>query len=140
MVILGTPNYPVDSYRMMGLLIFGNTYDVSAEFETGKKEVNGFRKKYASFKDPILQHVQKYAVETELLQAVGRARLLNNNETQVLVLSGSPLNEADIVHYSEKTIIKRVDYIIVVDFLALNGKMLKEHYYQDSSKTDLVKN
>lgn len=71
-VILGTPNYPVDSYRMMGLLIFGNTFDVMAEFETGKKEVNGFRKRYASFNDPVLRLVQKYAVETELLQAVGR--------------------------------------------------------------------
>ncbi|MFZ5985863.1 MAG: hypothetical protein ACOYWZ_01900 [Bacillota bacterium] len=104
--ILGTPNYPVDSYRMMALLIFGNTFDVMAEFETGKKEVNGFKKRYASFKDPTLQLIQKYAVETELLQVVGRARLLNNNQTQVLVLSGYPLNEADVVHYSGKTIIK----------------------------------
>ena len=106
MVILGTPNYPVDSYRMMGLLIFGNTFNVMAGFETGKKEVNGFRKRYASFTDPVLQLVQKYAVETELLQAVGRARLLNNDQTQVLVLAGYPLNEADVVHYSGRTIVK----------------------------------
>lgn len=106
MVILETPNYPVDSYRMMGLLIYCNTFDVMAEYETDKKEINGFRKRYASFKDPTLKLVQKYAVETELLQAVGRARLLNNDQSQVLVLSGYPLNEVDMVHFGEKTIIK----------------------------------
>lgn len=106
MVVLGTPNYPVDSYRMMGLLIFGNTFDVMSEFSTGKNEVNGFKKKYATFKDSTLQLVQQYVVETELSQAVGRARLLNNNEAQVLLLSGFPLNESSVVHYSGKTIIK----------------------------------
>ena len=54
----------------------------------------------------MLQIVRSYAVETELLQAVGRARLFNSEETQVLVLSGYPLNEADVVHYSGKIIIK----------------------------------
>lgn len=95
MFILGTPNYPVDSYRMMGLLLYGNTFDAMSDFETGKYDVNGFRKKYASFKEPVLQLVRHYAIETELLQAVGRARLFNSEQTQVIVLTGYPLNEAD---------------------------------------------
>ena len=106
MVVLGTPNYPQDSYRMMGLLLFGNTFDVMSEFGQGKHVVNGFKKRFATFKDKTLQKVQQYAIETELLQAVGRARLLNNPEAQVLVMSGYPLKESSVVHYNGNTIIK----------------------------------
>jgi hypothetical protein len=55
-----------------------------------KVEYNGFRFKFNCFDDPLLRNIQLSLIESDLLQAVGRARTLRTNAT-VQVYSNFPL-------------------------------------------------
>ncbi|OPX45996.1 hypothetical protein CLHUN_04710 [Ruminiclostridium hungatei] len=107
-VLIGTPNVPEITYKMVGIMLFGDKIDLNSEFITHEKqEVNEFRLRYGTFNDPLLKMVQSYNLESELLQAVGRARLSRGNNTAIL-LSRYPLKEADIIHF-QGTTINRMD-------------------------------
>lgn len=59
---------------------------------------NGYEFYFMSYqKNPMLQEIQLHMVESELVQAVGRARLVNN-KCCVRVLSNFPLLGAEFVY------------------------------------------
>ncbi|MHB8064338.1 MAG: hypothetical protein ACYDG2_17190, partial [Ruminiclostridium sp.] len=65
-------------------------------------ERNGYRFKFMTYsEDPVLQDVQLYFIESELIQAVGRARILRNDCT-VTVFSNYPLPGAEFKYYESK--------------------------------------
>jgi len=106
-ILIGTPNVPEIANKMVGLMLFGDKVDLNSEFiTTEKQEVNGFKVRYGTFNDPLLKMVQSYNLESELLQAVGRARL-SRGDNKAILLSRYPLKEADLIHFQGKTINRR---------------------------------
>jgi hypothetical protein len=55
---------------------------------------NGFEFKLATFEHEQLQMIQMYAIEKELIQAVGRARIVRE-DTEVLLVSNFPLRDSE---------------------------------------------
>ena len=51
----------------------------------------------------MLREIQLYLIESELIQAVGRARLLRNDCT-VTVLSNLPITQADFIYLEKNDI------------------------------------
>jgi hypothetical protein len=56
-------------------------------------EHNGWRFPFTTYEDPVLRNIQFYMIESELEQAVGRARLLRCDCT-VHLFSNFPLRQA----------------------------------------------
>lgn len=64
---------------------------------------NGYRFRFTTFDDEILRTIQFYIIETDLEQAVGRARLLRCDAT-VKLFSNFPLRQAILMEseYDQK--------------------------------------
>ena len=87
--VVGTPHRNNVLYHLIAVQINGaNTPNHSMNFQ--KVEYNGFRFKFNCFDDPLLRNIQLSLIESDLLQAVGRARTLRTNAT-VQVYSNFPL-------------------------------------------------
>jgi hypothetical protein len=87
--VVGTPHRNNVLYHLIAAQINGsNTPNHSMNYQ--KVEYNGFRFKFNCFDDPLLRNIQLSLIETDLLQAIGRARTLRTNAT-VQVYSNFPL-------------------------------------------------
>jgi len=87
--VVGTPHRNNVLYHLIAAQIIGaNTPIHSMNYQ--KVEYNGFRFKFNCFDDPLLRNIQLSLIESDLLQAVGRARTLRTNAT-VQVYSNFPL-------------------------------------------------
>mgnify|MGYP007108087299 FL=1 len=65
-------------------------------------ERNGLRFYFTTYcGDSLLQEVQFYLVESQLLQAIGRARV-NRFPAKVLILSNLPVVGAQYISFSQK--------------------------------------
>ncbi|WP_145410863.1 hypothetical protein [Paenibacillus xylanexedens] len=112
--IVGTPNLNQVAYLLFSAAL-GFTLglnDSVMEYRLVKR--NGYRFRYQTFgNSEILQDIQFYMVETELLQAVGRARTLRH-EAKVLVLSNLPVPSAEFIHLKKNDVIRiKNDYLKV---------------------------
>ncbi len=94
MTILGTPNMPPLIYYLYAYAL-GFTVENSAEtLQYIPVQHNGFEFFFNTYSENIdLRKIQFYLIESELVQAVGRARLLRNDCT-VSVYSNYPLQGA----------------------------------------------
>lgn len=91
MDVIGTPHQPEWIYK---LFAFTLGFDTAAEWNPCSIVIhNGYRFRFASFEDKILRTIQFYIIETDLEQAVGRARLLRCDAT-VNLFSNFPLRQA----------------------------------------------
>jgi hypothetical protein len=93
-VVLGTPHLPPISYF---LLAFAIGYNVSYSEMVIKKQMvtyKNLRFPFSTFDNIELQKLQIGLIESELVQAVGRARVVSNN-VEVLVYSNLALSIAD---------------------------------------------
>lgn len=87
----GTPHQPEWVYK---LFAFTLGFDVVATLNPCSIVTNnGYRFRFATFDDEILRTIQFYIIETDLEQAVGRARLLRCDAT-VNLFSNFPLRQA----------------------------------------------
>jgi hypothetical protein len=87
--VVGTPHRNNVLYHLIAAQINGaNTPNHSMDHQ--KVEYNGFRFIFNCFDDPLLRNIQLSLIESDLLQAVGRARTLRTNAT-VQVYSNFPL-------------------------------------------------
>lgn len=104
--IVGTPNLNPISYLLFASALgFKLTLDDSVM--TYKIVVrNGFRFYYMTYSNnEKLMEIQFYLTESELIQAVGRARALTNN-VRVLVLSNLPVPGANIINLDKEDVIQ----------------------------------
>lgn len=90
--VVGTPHYNNDVYTLYALAlgIKVKPRDFSMSYE--KIEHNGFRFKFNCYAKEELKQIQLALIESELVQAVGRARTLRENAT-VYVYSNFPLRQ-----------------------------------------------
>lgn len=95
-LVVGTPYHIEFLYKLVA-------FSMGVEFEEDEKmtkqttEHNGYRFKFTTFSDADLRHIHLWMIESELEQAVGRARLLRNKCT-VHLFSNFPLGQAEMIH------------------------------------------
>lgn len=88
--VVGTPHQPEWVYK---LFAYSLGLDVDAVFKNMTVIHNGYRFRFCTFDNEQLRNIQFYMIETELEQAVGRARLLRCN-CNVNLFSNFPLRQA----------------------------------------------
>ena len=94
--VVGTPfNHP-DGDKLIGAFL-GASVNTRVDRTPARRRVEYGNNSFVipTYKDPILREVQLYRIQTDLEQSVGRARLLRNEAT-VLVLSSFPVAQARI--------------------------------------------
>lgn len=91
--VIGTPHIPEWIYKLFAYTI-GCEFDTEAEIKPGVTvEHNGWRFRFTTYDDEVLRAIQFYIIESQLEQAVGRARLLRCN-CNVNLFSNFPLSQA----------------------------------------------
>ncbi len=89
--VIGTPHQPDWIYKLFAFTLGFNT---DADLNPCAIVThNGYRFRFTAFDDEILRTIQFYIIETDLEQAVGRARLLRCDAT-VNLFSNFPLRQA----------------------------------------------
>ncbi|USG65123.1 hypothetical protein NDK47_23865 [Brevibacillus ruminantium] len=120
--ILGTPNVHPLTY-----LLFSAALGQKLGFDDSKMEYqpvirNGFKFYYQTYSNKdLLKEIQFYLIESELLQAVGRARILRTEAT-VLVLSNLPIQGAEFVFFNKQQLDKLKKSIAIQDHLKASGE------------------
>lgn len=89
-VIIGTPHINPTSYLLYAHALEVNPLPSDTSMSHIQIRRNGMEFYFFTFADEILREIQLYLIESELLQAVGRARLLRQHCT-VTVMSSMPL-------------------------------------------------
>lgn len=93
LVVLGTPHCTESLYKMVGSYL---NYDTSRRLSRQRVENSNYSFVLMTFKDIDMRNLQMFLLESELEQAVGRARLLRYDCT-VWVFSNFPLKQAQII-------------------------------------------
>ena len=91
--VIGTPHNSPVLYKMVGAML---GYDTSGSLHRRRVERNGYGFLMMSYADEKMQNMQLFFIESELEQAVGRARLLRENCT-VYVFSNYPCQQAELI-------------------------------------------
>ena len=90
LVVIGTPHCPEFVYHLVAQALGKNVSGDSLAQRTIIR--NGYEFHMMTFRDKFMQRIQTYFIESELEQAVGRARLLSNDCT-VYVYSRYPVKQ-----------------------------------------------
>ncbi len=93
-VVLGTPHLNNVVYSLYGKILGLNVDGMDTKMRYQKIEWNGFKFMFMCYSDKELRDIQMSLIESELVQAVGRARTLRSDAT-VHVYSNLPLAVAD---------------------------------------------
>lgn len=94
--VIGTPHIPDWIYKLFAYTI-GCEFDTEAKIKPGiTVEHNGWKFRFTSFDDKVLRAIQFYILESQMEQAVGRARLLRN-QCKVNLFSNFPLSQAKMI-------------------------------------------
>lgn len=93
LVIFGTPHYPELVYKFYAHELGWDIHPKDFKMKSRMVERNGFRFSFTTFGDIRLQQLQLGLIESEMVQAVGRARTLRT-EAEVTVFSNLPLAQA----------------------------------------------
>lgn len=92
--IIGTPHQTEWIYKLFAFSLGCNNIDDEIRPHTLVTH-NGFRFRFTTYNNEILRNIQFYMIESDLEQAVGRARLLRHNCT-VNLFSNFPLRQATL--------------------------------------------
>lgn len=95
LVIFGTPHLHPTVYMLYGRALGMKADNTTMSYSQVRR--NGYEFWFQTYSDPDLQELQFHMIEAELVQAVGRARVLRNNCT-VTVLSSYPIPGAEFVY------------------------------------------
>ena len=94
--VIGTPHIPDWIYKLFAFSM-GCEFDTEAKIKPGiTVEHNGWKFRFTSFNDKVLKAIQFYILESQLEQAVGRARLLRY-PCRVNLFANFPLCQAKMV-------------------------------------------
>jgi len=102
--VIGTPHVSEIVY-----LLFANALGLKPKLNDAtmhytKIKRNGFEFYFNTYSENLLlREIQIYIIESELTQAIGRARLLRNDCT-VVVLSNLPIQQAEFVYLTNEEI------------------------------------
>lgn len=94
-VVIGTPYHADFLYKLVAFSL-GIDFDEDEKAEMQVIEHNGYRTQFTTFKNQDLREIQFWMLESELEQAVGRARLLRRI-CKVHLFSNFPLRQADMI-------------------------------------------
>lgn len=94
-LVIGTPYHAPFLYKLVAHSI-GLDFDEDEEMTMQIVEHNGYRFLFNTFADENLRAVQFWMIESELEQAIGRARLLRHDCT-VHLFSNFPLKQSEMV-------------------------------------------
>jgi hypothetical protein len=107
-LIVGTP-FQVDfKYKLYAAALGEIGLGSECEMRHQPTEWKAFKFHFMTYKNELLSKIQLWLIDTELEQAVGRARLLRNDCT-VYLFSSFPVNQAELITYAD--ICKRRNYI-----------------------------
>lgn len=95
-LVIGTPYHAEFIYKLAAL-IFDIDFDEDEKAEKQLIEHNGYRTYFTTFSNPRLRDIQFWMLESELEQAVGRARLLRKDCT-VHLYSNFPLRQSQMIN------------------------------------------
>lgn len=95
-LVIGTPNQVTFMYKL-GALMLGVEFDEDEEMTPQIVEYNGYRFSIMTFDNEDLRAIHFWMLESELEQAVGRARLLRNS-CEVHLFSNFPVSQAIMVN------------------------------------------
>lgn len=104
--VIGTPHMNVVAYLLIAsvLNVDVRLLDMNEPFYTARIIRNGFEFYMMTYsQNPDLQEIQLHLIESELQQAIGRARHLRN-DVAVLVFSNLPIPGAEIYYYTKAEI------------------------------------
>jgi hypothetical protein len=90
--VVGTPHYPEFVYKLLPHAL-GLNFDHDAKMKYIPIVRNGYQFHFMTFEDEILREFHLWFIESELEQAVGRARLLRC-DCIVNLFSNYPLEQA----------------------------------------------
>ena len=94
-LVVGTPYHAPFLYKLVAYSM-GFDFDEEAEMTMQLVTHNGYRFWFNTFADENLRLVQFWMIESELEQAIGRARLLRHDCT-VHLFSNFPLKQAEMI-------------------------------------------
>ena len=94
-LVIGTPYHAEFLYKLAALNM-GLSFDEDAVMKEQMVEHNGYRFMFTTYDDSVLRDIHFWMLESELEQAVGRARLLRN-ECDVHLFSSFIVSQAQIV-------------------------------------------
>jgi len=98
---IGTPHQPEWIYKLCAYTL-GLDFDEDEELNSRTVDHNGYRFRFMTYADKVLRAIQFYFIESELEQAVGRARLLRFDCT-VNLFSNFPLRQAVMMKWEFET-------------------------------------
>lgn len=94
-LVVGTPYHAEFLYKLAAFSM-GMEFDEDEKMMSQTVVHNGYRFRFTTFKNEDLRAVHLWMIESELEQAVGRARLLRNACT-VHLFSNFPLSQAEMI-------------------------------------------
>lgn len=94
-LVVGTPYHAEFLYKLAAFSL-GMDFDEDEEMSLQLVTYNGYRFRFMTFEDEDLRAVHFWMIESELEQAVGRARLLRN-DCNVHLFSNFPLSQSNII-------------------------------------------
>lgn len=95
-LVVGTPYHAEFIYKLAALLM-GVEFDEDEKMTLQTINYNGYQFQFTTFQDMDLRKIHLWMIESELEQAVGRARLLRNACT-VHLFSNFPLGQSKMIH------------------------------------------
>ena len=93
LIVIGTPHNVPFLYHLIGAYL---GYDAEDKLCLRMTENDTYSFKFMTFKDDKMRNLQFYFIESELEQAIGRARLLRY-DCRVYLFSNYPCRQADII-------------------------------------------
>lgn len=90
--VVGTPHTSPVLYKLIGTML---GYCTAGEMKPRKIKRNGYSFLFMTYSNKEMQNLQLFFIESELEQAIGRARLLNE-ECTVYVFSNYPCQQAEL--------------------------------------------
>ena len=94
--VVGTPRLPSYVVSLIASMFTHNINDQSDEAKSIEIVINNFKFTYLTYTNPILQAIDLNYTSSQLEQAVGRSRLINN-DCNVNVFSHYPVKQTNIV-------------------------------------------
>ncbi|MDE6678732.1 MAG: DEAD/DEAH box helicase family protein [Ruminococcus sp.] len=95
LAVMGTFHRPEYVYKLWAMYMTGSTSFCGDVLAVRNIRRNGFSFKIMTYKEELLRNIQLWMIQSESEQAVGRARLLNNDCT-VHLYSNLPLRQGEL--------------------------------------------
>ncbi len=95
LLVIGTPHKPPMLYEMFYYAIYNEIIEDS--LNNRRIETENFRFWFMTYLNEQLRNIQFWFVESQLEQAIGRARLINDNGNEVVLYSNYPIKNAILI-------------------------------------------